>query len=108
MKDYSKKLNDFYNGIMLNLAIDKVPDGVLDVDTNSVELAYLALSKFLTKENAESLRASIFFNNCHKVMILNKSKLGVALYKGAKYVQWLKLTEHMNEKVDNIKYIKIL
>lgn len=82
MKDYSKELKDFY---MSNRTIDKVPDGVLDVDTNSVELAYLALSRFLTKEDAKSLRASIFFNNCHKVMILDKSKLGVALYRGAKY-----------------------
>lgn len=94
MKDYSKELKDFY---MFNRTIDKVPDGVLDVDTNSVELAYLALSRFLTKEDAKSLRANIFFNNCHKVMILDKSKLGVALYRGAKYAQWLKVTEHMTE-----------
>ena len=94
MENITSILNVLY--IAALQANTEVPDGVLDVDTKSVEIAFVVLSKYLTKEETNSLRASIFFNNSHKVMILNKSSLGKLLYKGAKTVY--ELTHNTEEK----------
>lgn len=94
--NYLKELDNFY-ATVTHIDMD-IPNGVLDVDTNSVEQAFLVLSKYISKEAAESLRASIFFNNCRKVMMLNKSKLGILLYCGAKLVSTMKGIANNNKE----------
>ncbi len=94
--NYLQELDNFYASAT-HIDMD-VPNGILDVDTNSVEIAFLILSKYISKERAESLRASIFFNNCHKVIILNKSKLGILLYCGAKLVSTMKGIANNNKE----------
>lgn len=96
LTDSTNVLNLFYQALLLNDT--KVPEGILDVDANLVMMAFMVLSKFISEEEANSLRASIFFNNCNKVMILNKSRLGKLLYKGAKIIC---NTTNKTEKDDN-------